>query len=180
MAQGMSDADRDRPVFSLILHPHRSLSPRAFMILMLSISAVSFVAGTVFLLMGAWPVFGFFGLDVLLIYLAFRFNFKSGRRCEIVEIVGGDIRVRQIDPEGREAQKSFEAYWSRPDIRQDKLYLNCRGESLEIGSFLIEEEKNDIKNELDLALYRFRNNLLVSKTQNVHHIIIPGCFPVRP
>ena len=160
MTQDISDADQGRPVFSLILHPHRSLSPRAFMILMLSISVVSFVAGMVFLLMGAWPVFGFFGLDVLLIYLAFRFNFKSGRRCEIVEIVGNDIRIRQIDPDGGEKQQSFAAYWSRPDIRKDRLYLNCRGESIEIGSFLIEEEKTEIKGELDLALYRFRNNLL--------------------
>ena len=43
---------------------------------MVAIGAVSFVAGVVFLLMGAWPVFGFFGLDVLLLYWAFRLNYR--------------------------------------------------------------------------------------------------------
>ena len=71
---------------------------------------------------------------------------------EIVFTSGGRVR--------RGYQQSLEAYWSRPDIRKDRLYLNCRGESIEIGSFLIEEEKTEIKGELDLALYRFRNNLL--------------------
>ena len=58
-----------------VLYPHRSLTPRGFLILMTFISAVSFIAGMAFLLMGAWPVFGFFGLDVLLLYLAFNLDF---------------------------------------------------------------------------------------------------------
>ena len=67
-----------------VLHPHRSLSPRGFLILMSAIGLVSFVMGMVFLLIGAWPVMGFFGLDVALIYFAFKLNYRSGRLYETV------------------------------------------------------------------------------------------------
>ncbi|MEP3247940.1 MAG: DUF2244 domain-containing protein [Sneathiella sp.] len=152
----------ERPAFSIILHPHRSLDPQAFLILMMSIGGVSFVAGMVFLLMGAWPVFGFFGLDVLLIYLAFRFNFREGRRCEIVEIVGNEIRVRHITPDGYEKRQGFEAYWTRFEMRKDCLFLLCRTDRMEIGKFLIDEEKADVRNELETALHLYRNNMLQS------------------
>ena len=55
-----------------MLTPHRSLSPTGFLIFMAVLGGISFVTGMVFLLAGAWPVFGFLGLDVLLVYWAFR------------------------------------------------------------------------------------------------------------
>ena len=62
------DADNDPisepTLFSATLTPHRSLGRTGFVILMLAVGGVSFVAGLVFLIAGAWPVFGFFGLDV--------------------------------------------------------------------------------------------------------------------
>ena len=72
----------DRLLFAARLTPHRSLSRTGFVVLMAVASAISFGAGLVFLLMGAWPVFGFFGLDVLLIYWAFRINFRHARASE--------------------------------------------------------------------------------------------------
>ncbi len=144
--------------FSIMLHPHRSLSPRAFLILMLFIAGVSFITGMVFLLMGAWPVLGFFGLDVLAIYVAFRMNFKSGRRYEIIEIRDGDLWVKSVLPDGKSAETAFQAYWSRILLDNNKLCVRCRGETLEIGRFLIEEEKAEVKEMITHALYRYRNN----------------------
>ena len=74
------DPPLDQPeLFSALLTPHRSLNRTGFLVLMTFIGAVSFIAGMAFLLMGAWPVLGFFGLDVLAIYWAFRINFRSAR-----------------------------------------------------------------------------------------------------
>ena len=70
----MQEKPQETPTFRAVLHPHRSLGPRGFLILMLAIGGISFVTGMVFLSMGAWPVFGFFGLDVLLVYVAFKLN----------------------------------------------------------------------------------------------------------
>ena len=58
--------------------PYRSLSKKGFKYLMLCVAAVFFTIGVFFWIIGAWPVFGFLGLDVLLLYYAFKMNYKSG------------------------------------------------------------------------------------------------------
>src|ERR1700754_4032619 len=73
------------------LSPHRSLSPKGFAIVMGILGFASFVLGVAFLLMGAWPVFGFLGLDVLLVYVAFRANFRAARAFE--EILVTPVRL---------------------------------------------------------------------------------------
>ena len=152
--------EEQRVHFSIILHPHRSLSPRAFLILMGFIAGVSFITGMVFLLMGAWPVLGFFGLDVLAIYIAFKMNFKSGKRYEIVEIRGSDLTVKSVLPNGQSSESVFQAYWSRILLDKNILRIRCRTETLEFGQFLIEEEKAEVKEMITNALYRYRNNVV--------------------
>src|ERR1700761_5020008 len=83
-------------LFSALLTPHRSLNRSGFLVLMVFLSIVSFAAGIVFLLMGAWPVFGFFGLDVLAVYWAFRINFRRARASEEIRVTPSELRVRRI------------------------------------------------------------------------------------
>ena len=78
--------NEERVHFDAVLRPHRSLSRSGFLILMLALGGVSFIAGMAFLLLGAWPVFGFLGLDVLLVYVAFKLNYRSGRLTEAVRL----------------------------------------------------------------------------------------------
>ena len=72
--------------FRAFLLPHRSLGRKGFIILMGVISAISFLTGLAFYMLGAWPVMGFFCLDVLLIYGAFRLNYRAARLYELVEL----------------------------------------------------------------------------------------------
>src|SRR5579872_4032025 len=83
-------------LFSAIITPHRSLSGFGFLVLMGAVGAVSFAAGTLFLILGAWPVFGFFGLDVLLVYWAFRLNYRAARAYEEVMVTPSELRVRKV------------------------------------------------------------------------------------
>ena len=85
----------DRPFFTAVLTPHRSLGPNGFMILMLCFGAVSFVAGILFWSIGAWPVFGFFGLDIALLWLAFRMNYKSARTHEEVIVSRNELIIQK-------------------------------------------------------------------------------------
>ena len=80
--------DLEPTIFSATLTPHRSLGHIGFLVLMLLFGGVSFITGVLFLVIGAWPVFGFFGLDVLLLYWAFRLNY---RHAEAYEAGDGDI-----------------------------------------------------------------------------------------
>ena len=105
-------------IFSAILTPHRSLSPTGFLIFMLVLGTLSFASGVSFLLMGAWPVFGFFGLDVLLVYWAFRINYRAARAYEEVTVTASELRLRKVSHHGRVSQWTLNPLWVRLD--QDK------------------------------------------------------------
>ena len=78
IAQPHADNDPRRAhLFSAIITPHRSLSRPVSSLLMTLIGGFSFIGGMFFLLLGAWPVVGFLGLDVLLVYWAFRANYRA-------------------------------------------------------------------------------------------------------
>src|ERR1700675_4628061 len=83
-------------LFSALLTPHRSLNRTGFLVLMAFLSLVSFGPGLAFWLMGAWPVFGFFGLDVLAIYWAFRINFRHARAIEEIRVTPTELHLRRV------------------------------------------------------------------------------------
>src|SRR6185295_20002647 len=88
-------------IFSATLTPHRSLGRAGFLILMLLFGGISFVTGLLFLVIGAWPVLGFFGLDVLLLYLAFRLNYWQAKAYEEVTVTPSMLKVRKVSHHGR-------------------------------------------------------------------------------
>lgn len=142
--------------FYLALHPSQSLSRKGFLILMSAISGVSFAAGIFFWSMGAWPVFGFFGLDVLLIFGAFHFSFRAGRRREIIEIKRDMVLITRLSSDGRFYRDEFQAYWARSLLTKGQLWITNRGRSYEIGSFLGEEEKEEVQELIARALNTYR------------------------
>jgi uncharacterized membrane protein len=147
--------------FRAILTPHRSLSAPGFLVLMCAVGFVSFVAGIVFLAVGAWPVLGFFGLDVVLIYVAFRLNYRSGRAFETVEIAEGALKVTRVDPTGRTQTFDFNPHWARVRLRQAPngradLRLTSHGRELSFGRFLTDDEKRDFAEVLKGALLAAR------------------------
>ena len=148
-------------LFDAILQPHTSLHPRGFLLLMLAISSVSFISGLAFLLIGAWPVFGFFGLDVALIYFAFRANYRWARMYETVRLTEEALLVERVSPSGKVQRWRFQPYWLRVHIdepvRHDsQLVLSTHGRQLRIGSFLTPEERADLAKALRAALDKLR------------------------
>lgn len=162
MNDTQSQPDKGEPVvFDVVLTPHRSLSPRGFVILMSAVCAVSFGAGLAFFLAGAWPVVGFFGLDVLLIYLAFRLSYRSGRCYETVSLTRAALTVSRVDPRGRSRSWRFQPTWLQvvmddPPGYQSQLTLRSHGQSLAIGAFLAPEERRDLAKALRRALAELR------------------------
>ena len=84
-----------------MLTPHRPLGPTGFLIFMLVLGGISVVSGMVFLMAGAWPIFGFFGLDVLLVYWAFRINYRAARAYEEVTVTASELTLRKVSYHGR-------------------------------------------------------------------------------
>ncbi len=109
------------PILDAVITPHRSLGPRGFAIFMLVLGGLSFASGVLFLTLGAWPVLGFFGLDVLLVYLAFRWSYAAGEAREIVRITHGKVYIAQHDWKGRiEAEAELNPYWTRLVVSRDE------------------------------------------------------------
>src|SRR6201991_4887158 len=129
-------------LFSALLTPHRSLNRTGFLVLMGFICAFSFAAGVAFLLMGAWPVFGFFGLDVLVIYWAFKVNFRTAQAREEISVTPSGLRVRRVSHRGHVAEWVLNPLWVRLDQQVhaefgiERLYLVSRGRRVSIGNFL--------------------------------------------
>ena len=153
-----NDFDPQPELFSALLTPHRSLNRTGFLVLMGFVCAISFVAGMVFLMMGAWPVFGFFGLDVLVIWWAFRINFRRAGATEEISVTPSELRVRRVSHRGHVMEWVLNPLWVQLDQKThaefgiERLYLVSRGRRVSIGSFLGPDEKASFAKALVAAL----------------------------
>jgi uncharacterized membrane protein len=149
-------------LFSALLTPHRSLNRTGFLVLMGFVCAISFATGLAFLLMGAWPVLGFFGLDVLAIYWAFRLNFRHARASEEISVTPSELRVRRTSHRGHVVEWVLNPLWvqldrkTHPEFGIEKLYLLSKGRRVSIASFLGAEEKASFAKALTEALVAAR------------------------
>jgi uncharacterized membrane protein len=145
------------------LRPNRSLSVQGFRIVMLSMAAMSFFAGLGFLSIGAWPVFGFFGLDVVLVYLAFKVNFKSGEReRETIRVTANDIAISRTCYRGQIGWWHVSPTFARVDVEQLNEYeasvrLTAGGTSVPLATCLSSPERLAFAEALKSALESARN-----------------------
>src|SRR5665647_1947344 len=156
------DPDPEGELFSALLTPHRSLSRTGFIVVMAFIGLVSFAAGLAFLLMGAWPVLGFFGLDVLAIWWAFRINFRHAKASEEIRITPSELRLRRVSHHGHVVEFVLNPLWVRLDqvaheeYGIERLYLVSKGRHVAIASFLGPDEKASFAKALTAALQAAR------------------------
>ena len=159
---GNPDQTQAEPdAFRAVLTPHRSLGPAGFLILMTALGVVSFITGVAFLLAGAWPVLGFFGLDVLLVYIAFRLNYRSGRLHETVELTPARFTLTRVHPSGRQERFDCNPYWARVILREwpdgrTALSVVSQGKELAFARFLTDGERRDLASTLREALLTAR------------------------
>jgi uncharacterized membrane protein len=148
----------EQTLFSALLTPHRSLSQTGFLVLMSIVTVGSFIAGMIFLMMGAWPVFLFFALDALMIYWAFRINFLQAKATEEISITHFELRVRRTSHRGHIVEWVLNPLWVHLDQKVheeygiERLYLVSRGRRISIASFLGPDEKLSFVKALSAAL----------------------------
>jgi len=147
--------------FERVLLPHRSLPPRGFRLLMLLLGALSLAVGIICVATGAWPVCGFFGLDVAALYLAFRLSYRSGRRRETLRLAADDFTVERVDIYGGRRVWRFQPFWLRVVLEEradqsNRLLLASHGRSLAIGDFLGAPVRRELAASLSAALARWR------------------------
>jgi uncharacterized membrane protein len=153
-----AEATADRPVFAAEITPHRSLGPRGFLVLMLAFAGASAVVAAPFVIAGAWPVLGFFGLDVLALWIAFRLSFAQARAYERVVLTYVELLIRRVSPTGSATEWRFNPLWVRLETETDedfgmtKLEIASRGARLDIGHALSPPERAEFAAAFGAAL----------------------------
>ena len=163
-----SPASSPPVLYDAELAPHCSLPPRGFAVVMLLLAGVSGAVGVAFVLRGAWPVTPFFGLDLLLVYLAFRMSYRQARRREALRLTEESLTVERVDPKGGRRSWRFQPFWLRvvleeKDEHSNRLVLASHGRSLVVGSFLGPAERRDVARGLTNALARWKARLATDR-----------------
>jgi len=154
--------DRQAVRFRAVLTPNRSLSRAGFIVLLSLVGVANLVMGIAFMVMGAWPVLIFCGLDVALVYFAFRLNYRSGRMTETIEIGRSSLVLMRIHPSGATERYELNPYWARINLAEspdgsNELKFASHGRELTFARFL----SNDERRELAAAL---KGELLAART----------------
>jgi uncharacterized membrane protein len=158
----MADLDTDPIVFEAEVTPHRSMSARGLRLVIGAVCLVSVCSTTVFWRLGAWPVAGFNGGEILLAMILLRTHAKSARQRERLLLSSRALRIVRTDSAGRCSESSMAPGWlnvmlqERPG-RAPGLYLLARGQRIEVGSALGEPEKRDLAEALAAAVHRLKN-----------------------
>jgi uncharacterized membrane protein len=153
-----NDPHAEPTLFSAIITPHRSLSGRGFLAVMALVGGFSFIGGMFFFLLGAWPVVGFLGLDVLLVYWAFRANYRAAAAFEEVTVTPSELRLRRVSHRGEVAEWTLNPVWTQLDREMNeefgllKLFLVSRGHRFSVAGFLSPKERESFATALSAAL----------------------------
>jgi len=157
-------------LFSALLTPHRSLNRTGFLLVMGAISVASFAAGIAGLMIGAWPVLGFLGLDVLAIYVAFKINYRSARAYEEILVTPSELRLRRVSHRGHVMEFAFNPLWVQLDqvideeFGVERLFLVSKGRRVALANFLGPDEKASFAKALLAGLAAARKGPVFSPT----------------
>ncbi|HXJ02056.1 MAG TPA: DUF2244 domain-containing protein [Micropepsaceae bacterium] len=153
---------QQRVFFDAIIQPNRPLSPRGLALVIGFVGLVSFAAGILFALRGAWPVTPFFGADVLLLAIAMRASVRASRKQERLLLTSETLLIERVSAKGEVAREEVNPYWLRvdhddPELMGAELALVSGRQRWIVGSFLGVEERAGLADALRRALREAKN-----------------------
>ena len=156
--------DSRKEIITITLWPYRSLSRRGYLYLMMGFIGLIFILSLLFYSLGAWPVIGFLGVEIGLVWLVFRKNYNAGRNFEKISITPEATSIEKVSWRGDKHHFNITSPWIKAscikgDGRSDKLILRYHSEYLEIGSFLPPKEKSSLADILNESFERMRGTV---------------------
>lgn len=147
--------------FDARLTPNRSLSAGAVRVTMAVAVLASLLSGFYFLQAGAAPVIGFFGLDLVLLGLAFRFVHRHQAQETRVRVTAHTVHLHHRDGRGREKLASLPTAFVRVDAAQAPqgpggVRLSLSDRSYLVGAFLTLAERESLARALSGAIRQAR------------------------
>ena len=150
------------PLFAAELTPHRSLTPRGLRIVIALVIALAALPGLIFFSLGAWPVVGFMGLDVIAIAFALRTAMRREKRREQLTLWSDRLELVATDIKGVVAKSQFSPKTVRLVIDRDfnerttALKLRTIKGETEIGAFLTQDDKSSLAKAFGTARRKAR------------------------
>ena len=171
-----ANAHRER----LSIWPYRSLSPRGFALVMGALGSLAVCIGLGFFLMGAWPVIGFLGLELLVVWVAFRMNYRAAKRRQTLTATESALTIENIAPDGARNSTSLPTAWVQVDLTprdapdmasrsRQRIIARSHGHTAEIGGFLHPAEMPKLAGEVRGMVSRARNAAWRDDTVDAGH-----------
>jgi uncharacterized membrane protein len=154
----MSPGDPEAIVFRARIRPNRPLDRRGQIILFTCVILLTTVLCVPFYLLGALPVVGFFGLDLVLLWIAFRVSNQRAQAYEELVLTRIELLFRRVSWRGRISEWRFNPRWVRlsseehAEFGMQRLALVEGRRLVEMAAFLGAEEKADFADALKQAL----------------------------
>ena len=135
--------------FSLVARRNNSLGRGGRLGVFAFIFVVSVGIATAFAILGAWLILPFAGLEMLVLYLAFRHVERHAGDYELIAIDGDRVEVESFEG-GRHRRHAFNRQWARLVVSGEcsRIALRSHGRELEIGRFVGAERRLEIAREL--------------------------------
>jgi len=133
-----------------IVRPNCALSWRTTKLVLLFFAGCFAALSAYFAAVGAWLVLPFAGLELAVLVAGFYLSALAGHACEVIEVEGPVLRIWRGRRRLNEVA-SLPANWSRVELRCDprgwypsRLFLCCHGKGFEVGSQLVEAEREEL------------------------------------
>ena len=117
--------------------------------------SVSFGIAVLFaLFFGAWPILPFAGLEMAVLYCAFRYMDRHAADYERITISGGSVAVEVRDA-AQVTRLELSRYWATIVCDRDgsRLALRSHGREIEVGRHLCDEQRLEMARELRRQLH---------------------------
>jgi uncharacterized membrane protein len=129
---------------------NNSLSSSGRILVFGFILAVSLgIAAGFSLILGAWPILPYAGVEMALLYCAFRYIDRHAADYERITIRDGRVGV-EVHDGARITRLELSRYWAKVvcDAEGSRLALRSHGREIEIGRHLCEEQRLAMAREL--------------------------------
>ena len=159
----MTTQTQAKPLFAATLRPHRSLGRKGLRVVVSLAAVMATIPGMIFFSLGAWPIVGFMGLDVLLVWWALSASMRDGKQVELVTLWPDQLELKQVNGRGGETLTRFNPAFVKLVIDRDinertvALHLRTRDRDVELGRFLNLDEKSSFAKAFGTALKRARH-----------------------
>ena len=152
----------ERVLYDARVSPHRSLTRAQTKILLGLFGLFCFATSIPFLILGAWPVAGFLGLDVIAVCFAFAWSFRDARAHETFRVTPLELHFAKVSPRGRRREWRFNPGWVRIERSEheefglERVAFVSRGRAIEFAGFLGPEQKAQVARDVGAALHAAR------------------------